>query len=94
MGMSRIESLCATLANALPSATPAAVVQWAGSANERRVTGTLGTIAAHAQAAGLGSPAIILVGNAIGEAAAFALTCASFGAHAYDAVKDALRISA
>jgi uroporphyrin-III C-methyltransferase len=71
MGMSRIESLCATLSSALSSATPAAVVQWAGSANERRVTGTLGTIAAIAQAAGLGSPAIILVGDAIGEAVSF-----------------------
>ncbi|WP_036044323.1 uroporphyrinogen-III C-methyltransferase [Paraburkholderia mimosarum] len=94
MGMSRIESLCATLANTLSTATPAAVVQWAGSVNERRVTGTLGTIAAHAQAAGLGSPAIILVGNAIGEAALFAQTSASFGSHAYDALEDALRISA
>ncbi|WP_028207150.1 uroporphyrinogen-III C-methyltransferase [Paraburkholderia nodosa] len=85
MGMSRIESLCATLVAALPTATPAAVVQWAGSANERRVTGTLGTIAAHARAAGLGSPAIILVGNAIGEAAAFAISPASFGVHSREA---------
>nr|WP_322032096.1 uroporphyrinogen-III C-methyltransferase [Paraburkholderia sp. J76] len=73
MGVSRIDSLCATLASALPPATPAAAVQWAGSANERRVTGTLGTIAAHVRAAGLGSPAIILVGNAIGEAASLRL---------------------
>ncbi len=72
MGMSRIEGLCATLAQALSPATPAAVVQWAGSANERRVTGALGTIAALARDAGLGSPAIILVGEAIGEALAFA----------------------
>jgi uroporphyrin-III C-methyltransferase len=71
MGMSRIESLCATLANALCPATAAAVVQWAGSANERRVTGTLGTLAMLAHEHGLGSPAIILVGNAIGEAASF-----------------------
>jgi uroporphyrin-III C-methyltransferase len=56
----------------LSPATPAAVVQWAGSANERRVTGALGTIAALARDAGLGSPAIILVGEAIGEALAFA----------------------
>ena len=94
MGMSRIESLCATLANALPTATPAAVVQWAGSANERRVTGTLGTIAAHARAAGLGSPAIILVGNAIGEAASFAISPASFGVHSHDAAIEAQRLSA
>lgn len=77
MGMSRIESLCARLAEALSQDTPAAVVQWAGSANEQRVTGTLGTIAAHAHAAGLGSPAIILVGDAIGEAAAFSFPARS-----------------
>lgn len=85
MGMSRLDSLCATLANALPSATPAAAVQWAGSANERRITGTLGTIAARVRAAGLGSPAIILVGSAIGEAA-------SFGMHSYD--KEAIQLTA
>ncbi|MFP6560437.1 uroporphyrinogen-III C-methyltransferase [Paraburkholderia sp. B3] len=71
MGMSRIENLCATLAQSLPRSTPAAVVQWAGTASERRVTGTLATVAHDAQAAGLGSPAIILVGDAIGEAMSF-----------------------
>lgn len=78
MGMSRIEGLCATLAQTLSRQTPAAVVQWAGSAQERRVMGTLGNIAALAQAAGLGSPAIILVGDAIGEA----ISLDSFDAHA------------
>ncbi|SDD92448.1 uroporphyrinogen-III C-methyltransferase [Paraburkholderia lycopersici] len=87
MGMSRIDSLCATLARALADATPAAVVQWAGSANERRVTGRLGTLAARARAAGLGSPAIILVGNAMGEAA-------SFDMDSNDAGSEALRRSA
>ncbi|WP_343673947.1 uroporphyrinogen-III C-methyltransferase [Paraburkholderia heleia] len=96
MGMSRIESLCATLVGALPTATPAAVVQWAGSANERRVAGTLDTIADHARAAGLGSPAIILVGNAIGEAASFAtasfaISPASFGVHSGEASIEDLR---
>ncbi|MFP4905795.1 uroporphyrinogen-III C-methyltransferase, partial [Paraburkholderia sp. BR14261] len=91
MGMSRIESLCATLVGALPTTTPAAVVQWAGSANERRVTGTLGTIAAHARAAGLGSPAIILVGHAIGEAASFAISPASFGVHSHASSIEELR---
>jgi uroporphyrin-III C-methyltransferase len=78
MGMSRIDSLCETLSGALTVDTPAAVVQWAGSANERRVTGTLSTISTLAHAAGLGSPAIILVGNAIGEAASFSFTPGSF----------------
>jgi uroporphyrin-III C-methyltransferase len=73
MGMSRIESLCAALANTLSKDTPAAVAQWAGSTNERRVMGTLGTIAAIAEQAGLASPAIILVGSAIGEATAISV---------------------
>ena len=84
MGMSRIEGLCATLAQALSSETPAAVVQWAGSANERRVTGTLGTIAAMAMKAGFGSPAIILVGDAIGEAVTLATFDDAIRAHAME----------
>ncbi|WP_321947631.1 uroporphyrinogen-III C-methyltransferase [Paraburkholderia sp. J10-1] len=94
MGMSRIESLCATLANTLPAGTPAAVVQWAGSADERRVTGTLGTIAARARAENLGSPAIILVGNAIGEASSFVISTASFPMDANKRPITAQRLSA
>ncbi|TDN69778.1 uroporphyrinogen-III C-methyltransferase [Paraburkholderia sp. BL10I2N1] len=73
MGMSRIESLCAALMSALPGSTPAAVVQLAGTADERHVLARLDTIATTARAAGLGSPAVILVGNAVGEAAGFAV---------------------
>jgi uroporphyrin-III C-methyltransferase len=69
MGMSRIDSICAALLTALPADTPAAVVQSAGTSDERRVLATLATIAATSREAGLGSPAVILVGNAIGEAA-------------------------
>jgi uroporphyrin-III C-methyltransferase len=68
MGMTRIESLCASLMSALPASTPAAVVQWAGTPDERRWLGTLDRLAIDATEAGLGSPAVILVGNAIGEA--------------------------
>jgi uroporphyrin-III C-methyltransferase len=52
-------------------------VQWAGTADERRLVTTLGRLADEANAAGLGSPAVILVGNAIGEAEAF--TVRGFG---------------
>jgi uroporphyrin-III C-methyltransferase len=68
MGMARIENLCASLMSALPASTPAAVVQWAGTSDERRWLGTLDRLAINATQAGLGSPAVILVGNAIGEA--------------------------
>ena len=70
MGMSRIESLCATLADSLSAATPAAVVQWAGTSREKRVCATLGEIAARAAEENIASPAVILIGGAIGESAA------------------------
>jgi len=69
MGMSRVDSIAAGLLAALPASTPAAAVQWAGTPHERRWTGTLGGLAHGVAAAGLGSPAVILVGGAIGEAA-------------------------
>nr|WP_236066986.1 uroporphyrinogen-III C-methyltransferase [Paraburkholderia haematera] len=72
MGMSRIDSLCAALMSVLPHDTPAAVVQSAGSAAERHVLATLDTLAASARDAGLGSPAVILVGKVIGDAVAHA----------------------
>ncbi len=68
MGMTRIESLCYALLSALPASTPAAVVQWAGTAAERRWLGRLDHLAINAVKEGLGSPAVILVGNAVGEA--------------------------
>lgn len=70
MGMSRIQNICAALMANLPAGTPAAVVQSAGTAAERSVLATLATLATSAHAAGLGSPAVILVGKAIGEAVA------------------------
>jgi uroporphyrin-III C-methyltransferase len=73
MGMSRIESLCDALLRVLPAGTPAAVVQSASTHDERCVSAPLESIAAVARDAGLGSPAVILVGDAIGEAASFSV---------------------
>ncbi|QDQ28951.1 uroporphyrinogen-III C-methyltransferase [Chitinimonas arctica] len=73
MGMSRLARISQALLTSLPADTPAAVVQWASTPRERRLVGTLAGIAAQAQAAGLGSPAIILVGKAIAEAAELAV---------------------
>ncbi|MFM0117840.1 uroporphyrinogen-III C-methyltransferase [Paraburkholderia sp. RL18-101-BIB-B] len=61
MGMRRIDIA------SLPADTPAAVVQWAGGSNERRLVSRLDRLAADATRAGFGSPAVILVGSAIGE---------------------------
>ena len=67
MGMRRIGSLAAALLESLPGHTAAAVVQWAGSIHERRLLTRLERLAADADDAGFGSPAVILVGDAIGE---------------------------
>ncbi|WP_414441827.1 uroporphyrinogen-III C-methyltransferase [Burkholderia sp. 22PA0106] len=70
MGMSRIASVAAGLLATLDAATPAAVVEWAGTARARHWTGALAALASGPVEAGLGSPAVILVGQAIGEALA------------------------
>jgi uroporphyrin-III C-methyltransferase len=67
MGMSRIASLNQALQH-LPASTPVAVVQWASTPQEQRLLSTLATLEADAIAAGMGSPAIILVGEAMAEA--------------------------
>ncbi|KXU87711.1 uroporphyrin-III methyltransferase [Paraburkholderia monticola] len=69
MGMRRIDSIAAALLAHLPAATPAAVVQWAGGSDERRLLTRLDRLAADALGAGFGSPAVILVGDAVGESA-------------------------
>lgn len=70
MGMSRIERICSRLCETLAPATPAAVVQWAGTDRERRLLTRLDRLAEEAGRGGFGSPAVILVGDAIGEAGA------------------------
>ncbi|KND55903.1 Uroporphyrinogen-III methyltransferase [Candidatus Paraburkholderia kirkii] len=85
MGMSRIASLAASLLETLPASTPAAVVQNAGSPQERRLVTTLDRLADRATAAGLGSPAVILIGGAIGEAAGFAAHAATVEGFAHAA---------
>ncbi|BAO89108.1 uroporphyrinogen-III C-methyltransferase [Caballeronia cordobensis] len=76
MGMSRIASLTAALSDAMPASTPAAIVQNAGSPMEKRLVTTLDRLAQEAAEAGLGSPAVILIGGAIGEAVEFAARAA------------------
>ncbi|WP_185219036.1 uroporphyrinogen-III C-methyltransferase [Paraburkholderia dinghuensis] len=68
MGASRLADIAAALSGVLPVQTPAAIVEWAGTTRERRVVATLDDIARLAGAAGIVSPAVILVGGAIGEA--------------------------
>jgi len=68
MGLHRVEELSATLLSHLDAGTPAGAVQWAGTPQERRMVTTLGQLAADVRAQGFASPAILLVGGAVGEA--------------------------
>jgi uroporphyrinogen III methyltransferase/synthase len=66
MGMHRLEQNCAALmTHGRAPATPVACIQWGTRANQRTVTGTLATIAAVAKAAGIGAPAIVVIGDVV-----------------------------
>lgn len=66
MGMRKLESLMQLLLeHGRAPDTPAAVVQWASLPRQRTVVGTVGDIAARARAAGLGLPAITIVGDVV-----------------------------
>ncbi len=68
MGMSRLADIRdGLLAGGMRAGMPAAVVMNASRCDERRWTGTLGTLTA-ALDAGLASPAVVLIGDAIASA--------------------------
>ncbi|MFA9440235.1 uroporphyrinogen-III C-methyltransferase [Uliginosibacterium sp. sgz301328] len=77
MGMSRVDSIAGNLLQHLAAGTPAAVVQWAGSAHERRLVTRLDQLAADAHAFGFASPSVILIGHALAHAQADAVALAS-----------------
>ncbi|MCE2565064.1 siroheme synthase CysG [Komagataeibacter sp. FNDCF1] len=66
MGVSALPALCARLMeHGLPSDWPAAIVERGTRADQRVMTGTLGTLATQAKAAEIGSPALIFVGEVV-----------------------------
>jgi uroporphyrinogen III methyltransferase/synthase len=66
MGMRKLDSLAKLLIeHGRPAETPAAVVQWASLPRQRTVVGTLRDIHARASAAGLGLPALTIVGEVV-----------------------------
>jgi len=65
MGVARLRELQHGLLQGLPAHTPAAVVQHAALPNERRVVTTLAALVDDVEHAGLGSPAIIIVGDVL-----------------------------
>jgi uroporphyrinogen III methyltransferase/synthase len=66
MGMKRLEEVAERLIqHGMRAETPAAVVEWASTPRQRRIQGTLATIARHVAEAGLHNPAVVLLGPAV-----------------------------
>ena len=65
MGVGAVETLSRGLLQALPPATPAAVVRHATLPRERVLSCTLGALAASIREGGPGSPAVIIVGDVL-----------------------------
>jgi uroporphyrinogen III methyltransferase / synthase len=66
MGVGRLREISAELVSAGRSpATPVAVIRWGTVPEQRTVTGTLGDIAGRVAEAGLGPPAITVVGDVV-----------------------------
>jgi uroporphyrin-III C-methyltransferase len=65
MGVAQLGAIVAGLRDALGADTPAALVQSASTADERRLACTLAGLVDAAQAAGIGSPAVLIVGNVL-----------------------------
>ena len=64
MGMESLGRIVENLlANGMPDTTPVAVIQWATRADQRAVGGDLATIERRVEEAGLGAPALIVVGG-------------------------------
>jgi uroporphyrin-III C-methyltransferase len=65
MGVSEAARLQRGLMEALPGTTPVAIVERASQAGERRAVSTLGGLLSTIEREGLGSPAIIIVGDVV-----------------------------
>ncbi len=64
MGVGRLGAICQVLqSHGLEADTPAALVQWGTTPQQRHIVTSLGSAVADVQAAGISSPAIILVGK-------------------------------
>ena len=72
MGVSSLEHICQGLLQGLPTDTPVAVVQHASLPTQREALTTLGALAATVQDQGLQSPSIIVVGDVVQGARAWA----------------------
>ncbi len=65
MGVQHLAHIQAGLLGTLPAGTPAALVQHASTPQERRLITNLGQLKTDAEQAGIGSPAILIVGDVL-----------------------------
>jgi uroporphyrinogen III methyltransferase / synthase len=66
MGMAKLSENLTRLRKAgVPAGRPAAAIQWGTRPQQRTVVGTVGDLAARVRDAGLGSPAIVIVGEVV-----------------------------
>jgi uroporphyrin-III C-methyltransferase len=79
MGVQRLAHIQSGLLTALGPDTPAALVQHASTAQERQLVTTLGILAKGAAQAGIGSPAILIVGDVLKGAQALRVQSATPG---------------
>ena len=69
MGMSRLSETMQALIQAGQAADePAAAIQWAATGRQRKVVATVATLAEAVQEAGLGAPAVVVIGSVVQEA--------------------------
>lgn len=70
MGMSRLrETMQALMQAGQGGDVPAAVIQWAATSRQRSVTATVATLADAVEQAGLGAPAVVVIGDVVSCAA-------------------------
>ena len=66
MGVTRLAALCRVLIrHGKPASTPAAMVQWGTLPRQRTVAATLGDLPERVEKAGLGAPALLVVGEVV-----------------------------
>ena len=64
MAAARLRKVLKNLADAgLPSTTPAAAIQWGTLASQKTISSTLGRLGEEVERAGLGAPAVVVVGQ-------------------------------
>jgi uroporphyrin-III C-methyltransferase len=85
MGVASARHIQEELLTGLPANLPAAVIQHATLPTQRQVFTTLGALQATIEQCGLGSPAIIIVGNVLQGAAAAALDAGGHESLGFDA---------